>query len=388
MKTTHTIRAALIAAALFVCAPLAIAILTAPLAAQQMTPAQMVLERVGPKLAHPWGLEFLTSDTVLVTERGGTLWKIGLTDGTATRITGTPDVYARRQGGLLDVAAIDGHVYLCYSAILPGGSATAIDRAVIDGDRLVRRRTIFTGNVATKSGHHFGCRLHVTGTALWATLGDRGDRDNGQDATTHAASIIRLTPDGDPHPGNPKRDGWLPEIFSIGHRNPQGLAMHPMTGEMWAHEHGPRGGDEINILRPNPITPDTNRPDTDAGANYGWPKVSHGKEYIGGSIGIGTSAPGFADPAWVWTPSIAPSGMAFYQGAMFSQFNGHLLVGSLKFERLYLLQINDGLPQAEAIILEDAIGRVRDVAVAADGSILLLSDETDGGLYRLSEAGQ
>ena len=394
MKTTHTIRAALIAAALFVCAPLAIAILTAPLAAQQMTPAQMVLERVGPKLAHPWGLEFLTSDTVLVTERGGTLWKIGLTDGTATRITGTPDVYARRQGGLLDVAAIDGYVYLCYSAVLPGGSATAIDRAVIDGDRLVRRRTIFTGNVATKSGHHFGCRLHVTGTALWATLGDRGDRDNGQDATTHAASIIRLTPDGVPHPGNPKRDGWLPEIFSIGHRNPQGLAMHPMTGEMWAHEHGPRGGDEINILRPNPITPDTNRPDTDAGANYGWPKVSHGREYATGMrVSRDDSLPGYVDPVWVWTPSIAPSGMAFYPddpaGDMFPDWRGHLLVGSLKFRRLYLVGIgDDGLPESETIILDGAIGRIRDVAVGPDGpfagAVFLLSDEAQGGLYRLT----
>ena len=398
MKTTHTIRAALIAAALFVCAPLA-APAAAQQTAQQMMPEQMVLERVGPKLAHPWGLEFLTSDTVLVTERGGTLWKIGLADGAATRITGTPDVYARRQGGLLDVAAIDGHVYLCYSAVLPGGSATAIDRAVIDGDRLVRRRTIFTGNVATKSGHHFGCRLHVTGTALWATLGDRGDRENGQDATTHAASIIRLTPDGAPHPDNTRRDdpdieGWLPEIFSIGHRNPQGLAMHPVTGEIWAHEHGPRGGDEINILRP----------DRDAGANYGWPAVSHGREYATGMrVSRDDSLPGFVDPVWVWTPSIAPSGMAFYPddvagdmvpapmfpAPMFPEWRGHLLVGSLKFRRLYLVGIgDDGLPASESIILDGEIGRIRDVAVGPDGpfagAVFLLSDEAQGGLYRLT----
>ena len=226
----------------------------------------MELERVGPELAHPWGMEFLTSDTLLVTTRGGELWKISLADGAAVRITGTPNVYAHRQGGLLDVTAIDGNVYLCYSAILPGGSATAIDRAVIEGDKLVHKRTIFTGNAPTKSGHHFGCRLYVTNTALWATLGDRGDRDNGQDPSTHAASIIRLTPDGDAHPGNPHitdhgKAGWAPEIFSIGHRNPQGLAMNPATGDVWAHEHGPRGGDEINILRPV----------SDAGANYGWP---------------------------------------------------------------------------------------------------------------------
>ena len=402
MKTTLTIRAALIAAALFVCAPLA-----APAAAQQtvqQTVQQMTLERVGPTLAHPWGLEFLTSDTVLVTTRGGALWKIGLADGAATRITGTPEVFARRQGGLLDVATIDGHVYLCYSAVLPGGSATAIDRAVIAGDRLVRRRTIFTGNEATKSGHHFGCRLHVTGTALWASLGDRGERENGQDPSTHAASIIRLTPDGAPHPDNPHftdegKAGWAPEIFSIGHRNPQGLAMHPMTGDIWAHEHGPRGGDEINILRPA----------RDAGANYGWPAVSHGREYATGlRVSRHDSLPGFVDPVWVWTPSIAPSGMAFYPGnsagdmvpapmfpaPMFPDWRGHLLVGSLKFRRLYLVEIgDDGLPASERVILDGGIGdggigRIRDVAVGPDGpfagAVFLLSDEAQGGLWRLA----
>ncbi|MGB2001333.1 MAG: PQQ-dependent sugar dehydrogenase [Candidatus Puniceispirillaceae bacterium] len=388
------------AAALFVSALTALTLVMPVLLAA--TPAgaqQMTLEQVGPTLAHPWGMEFLTSDTVLVTTRSGALWKIGLADGAATRITGAPDVFARRQGGLLDVAAIDGHVYLCYSAVLPGGSATAIDRAVIEGDRLVRRRTIFTGNAATKSGHHFGCRLHVTGTALWATLGDRGERDNGQDPSTHAASIIRLTPDGAPHPGNPHftdsgKAGWAPEIFSIGHRNPQGLAMHPATGEMWAHEHGPRGGDEINILRPA----------TDAGANYGWPAVSHGREYATGMrVSRHDSLPGFVDPVWVWTPSIAPSGMAFYPGASggamvpgtmipevsFPEWRGHLLVGSLKFRRLYLVEIGEtGLPVAETIILDGEIGRIRDVAVGPDGpfagEVFLLSDESQGGLWRLS----
>ena len=295
---------------------------------------------------------------------------------------------------MLDVAAIDGHVYLCYSAVLPGGSATAIDRAVIEGDRLVRRRTIFTGNKATRSGHHFGCRLHVTGTALWATLGDRGERANGQDPTTHAASIIRLTPDGAPHPGNPhftdsEKADWAPEIFSIGHRNPQGLAMHPMTGEIWAHEHGPRGGDEINILRPA----------RDAGANYGWPAVSHGREYATGMrVSHVDSLPGFIDPVWVWTPSIAPSGMAFYPDdssddmfpdVMFPAFKGHLLVGSLKFRRLYLVEIgDDGLPASERVILDGEVGRIRDVAVGPDGpfagAVFLLSDEAQGGLWRLA----
>ena len=379
-------RAALTAAALFVCSVFASAIVIhaiVPASAQTLK-----VERVGPPLAHPWGMEFLTSDSLLVTTRGGDLWKIGLSDGSATEITGTPEVYHRRQGGLLDVAAIDGHVYLCYSAVLAGGSATAIDRAVIEGDRLVRRRTIFTGNRATRSGHHFGCRLHVTGTALWATLGDRGARENGQDPSTHAASVIRLTPSGAPHPGNPKAQGWAPEIFSIGHRNPQGMAMHPGTGEIWTHEHGPRGGDEINILRP----------DADAGANYGWPAVSHGREYATGmQVSRHDSLAGYVDPAWVWIPSIAPSGMAFYPddaagdnagGEMFPDFRGHLLVGSLKFRRLYLVELGpDGRPADERVILDGQIGRIRDVAVAPEGphagQIMLLSDESQGGLWRL-----
>ncbi|MEK9552144.1 MAG: PQQ-dependent sugar dehydrogenase [Alphaproteobacteria bacterium] len=402
MPQTPNIRAARHVAALFAPALFAPAIFVWPIFAfalfvHALVPASaqtMTVERVGPPLAHPWGMDFLTPDTVLVTTRGGDLWKIGLSDGAATRITGTPEVYHRRQGGLLDVAVAGGHVYLCYSAVLPGGSATAIDRAVIEGDRLVRRRTIFTGNEATRSGHHFGCRLHVTGTALWASLGDRGDRDNGQNPSTHAASVIRLTPDGAAHPDNPHftdsdKSGWAPEIFSIGHRNPQGMAMHPETGAIWTHEHGPRGGDEINILRP----------DSNAGANYGWPTVSHGREYATGmKVSRHDSLPGYVDPVWVWIPSIAPSGMAFYPddtagdngaGGMFPEFRGHLLVGSLKFRRLYLVTLGpDGRPADETVILDGQIGRVRDVVVAPKGphagQIMLLSDESQGGLWRMT----
>jgi glucose/arabinose dehydrogenase len=265
-------------------------------------------------------------------------------------------------------------VFFCYSKPVANGTITAIDKAQLTGTSLTNRKTIFAANQTSRKAIHYGCRLVLDDGYIYASLGERGRRHDAQDPSLHVGSVIRLHDDGSIPQDNPHPSGWAAEILSIGHRNPQGMAIHPRTGKLWAHEHGPRGGDEINIIS--------------AGANYGWPKVSHGKEYIGGSIGIGTSAPGLADPAWVWTPSIAPSGMAFYQGTMFPQFDGHLLVGSLKFERLYLLHITDGLPQAEAVILEDAIGRVRDVAVAADGSILLLSDETDGGLYRLTEAGQ
>ena len=355
------IRAALFSAALFASS---LAAMAAP-----------TIERVGPVLSHPWGMEFLDHDTVLVTERDGRLIRIDLRDGSATQIMGVPPVYARRQGGLLDVATIDGHVYLCYSAVLEGGSATAIDRAVIEGDRLVRRQTIFTGNAASRSGHHFGCRMQVTGGMIYASLGDRGDRANGQDGATNAASIIRINLDGSVPPDNPGpaglAEGWAAENFTIGHRNPQGMAIHPLTGDVWINEHGPKGGDEINILQ--------------AGANYGWPLASFGKEYFGGPVGDGlTSFPGTIDPVWHWTPSIAPSGMAFYDKQMFPELTDGLLVSSLKFRRLYHVQLADNLPTSQSVILDRRIGRIRDVEITPDGAILLLSDEANGGLFRLS----
>lgn len=338
-----------------------------------------IIERIGASLTHPWGMDFLDDSVVLVTERRGKLYKINLADGTRQPITGLPNIEAKRQGGLLDIAIAKSDngptsIFLCYSKPVTGGSVTAIDRAQLVGSSLKNRRTLFLANNISKNAIHYGCRLVLNDDYIYASLGERGARYDAQDPAIHGGAIIRLHHDGSIPKDNPRLDGWAPEIFSIGHRNPQGLAFHPSTGALWSHEHGPRGGDEINIIT--------------AGDNYGWPTVSHGKEYIGGSIGIGTSAPGLADPAWIWTPSIAPSGMAFYGGSMFPQLNGHLLVGSLKFKRLYLVQLSAGVPQDEFVILDGSIGRVRDVAVESDGAILLLSDEPNGGLYRLSKAGQ
>ncbi len=389
MAFTPFIRAALFSAALF-----ASALPTAAQANTNTAATNTIIERVGPTLSHPWGMEFLDHDTVLVTERDGRLLRIDLADGKATQITGVPRVYARRQGGLLDVAAIDGHVYLCYAALLDGGSATAIDRAVLDGNRLVKRQTIFTGNETSRSGHHFGCRMQLTGGMIYASLGDRGERANGQNPATNAASIIRINLDGSVPADNPLLPGWAPENFTIGHRNPQGMAMHPRTGAIWTHEHGPRGGDEINIIRPADYE-GAQIEASDGGGNYGWPAVSHGREYATGRrVSQHDSRPGYVDPGWVWDPSIAPSGMAFYPdaddgndtGRMFPEFGGHLLVGSLKFRRLYLVGLNeDGLPASERVIIDGQIGRIRDVAVAPPGpfagAILLLSDEAQGGLY-------
>ena len=350
----------------------------------------MKIERIGPTLAHPWGMDFLDHDTMLVTLRGGGLMRISLDDGETTAITGLPEVYNIRQGGMLDVAAADGQIYLCYSAILDGRSSTAIDRAVLVDNALIRRQTIFSGNNPTRSGHHFGCRLQVAGGMVYASLGDRGTRNIAQDPATHAGSLIRINHDGSIPDTNPDKAGWAPEIFTIGHRNPQGMAIHPRTGDIWTHEHGPRGGDEINIIRPA----------HDGGANFGWPTVSHGREYATGlRVSKHDSLPGYVDPAWVWIPSIAPSGMGFYPDAadgndaavMFPEFKGNLLVGSLKFRRLYLVKLdgNTGLPRSEHIILDGQIGRIRDVAVVPHGphagAILLLSDEVKGGLYMMKQ---
>ena len=333
--------------------------------------AETAVERLGERLNHPWGMDFLESGRLVVTERRGTAWVYDLASGAREELTGLPEVFHRGQGGLMDVLVDGDNLYFCFSRPVDGGGATAILKARLDGPALADQRIIFTSNVAGGGGRHFGCRLLLHEGHLFATHGDRGDRDTAQDPELHTGTVVRLDPDGNPAGGNPGKPGWEASVFTMGHRNPQGMAVHPGSGAIWVNEHGPRGGDEINILEP--------------GANYGWPVTSHGKEYYGPAIGDGlTSAPGITDPVWVWVPSIAPSGMAFYDGALFPEWRGHLLVPSLKFRSLYLVEIEGGLPARESVVLEKRIGRIRDVAVAGDGSVLLLSDESDGGLYRLT----
>ena len=311
---------------------------------------QPTLSKIGPALHHPWGMDFLNDDAILVTERRGNLFRINLANGNTHQIGNMPDVYHKRQGGLLDVLVDGEWIYLCYSAVLNGGSSTAIDRARLDTQsrNLINRTTIFTANRPTHSGHHFGCRMAISQTGqqagyLFASLGDRGDRNNAQDPAVHAGSMIRIHPDGRIPTDNPKFANWLPEIWSIGHRNPQGMAIHPDTGDIWTHEHGPRGGDEINRITGEPYA---------GGTNYGWPTVSHGREYATGrQVSKHKSRAGYADPKWVWDPSIAPSGMAFYpqDASMFADMRGQLLVGSLKFRQLWLVRLSDdnGLPASE-----------------------------------------
>ncbi len=317
------------------------------------------ITKIGGDFAHPWGITLIDDETALVTERNGRLTRLDLSSGARQAITGVPMVYAKRQGGLFDVLAHDNIIYFCFSRAVDGGAATALARAKLVGNKLDEVELMFTSNLVSKSGVHFGCRLVFADDAIYLSHGDRGSRDVAQDMASHGGAVIKIE----------IATGKI-SIFSKGHRNPQGMAVNPKSGAIWVNEHGPRGGDEINVLK--------------NGANFGWPIVSHGREYSGRKVGDGLiSKAGFVDPIWVWVPSIAPSGMAFYNGAMFPAFKGGLLVTSLKFRSLYHVSLEDGRPSAEVPYLKNLVGRLRDVEVMADGAVLLLSDEAQGGVYKI-----
>ncbi len=332
-------------------------------------------------LSHPWGLAFLPGGDMLVTERAGSLRLIsnGVLDPVA--IEGVPRVVAENQGGLLDIAlhpqfATNRWVYLSYSAPVRGGSATRVVRARFKGRQLRDMETIFEAKPATDSAHHFGSRLaFAPGGMLFITSGERGTPDAAQDLNDHRGKIIRLHDDGRVPKDNPfvGRKGARPEIYSYGHRNPQGLAAHPETGEIWAHEHGARGGDEVNLIRP--------------GVNYGWPVITHGKSYAGFPIGVGTHHPGMEQPLKYWVPSIAFSGMAFYTGKRFPRWRGNLFVGALAGQLLARLTVEGRRITGEERLLGSLGVRIRDVRDGPDGYLYLLTDESDGALLRLEPAG-
>jgi len=331
-------------------------------------------------LDHPWSLAFLPDGRMLVTERSGQLRLI--VDGRlqAAPVSGVPEVVAKGQGGLLDVVlhpgyANNGWIYLSYAGPSLRGAHTAVARARLAGNRLVDLKTIFTGNNVSGGGVHFGSRLAFGGDGkLFITVGERGDSDRAQELNSHNGTTVRLNDDGTVPGDNPflNTTGAMPKIYSYGHRNPQGMARHPDTGEIWLHEHGPQGGDEINIVQP--------------GVNYGWPVITYGRSYAGFSIGEGSEKTGLAQPILHWTPSIAPSGMAFYTGDMFPAWRGNLFVGSLKFRHLVRLELDGERVIAQERLLENAFGRVRDVRQGPDGFLYLLMDEDDGALIRLEPA--
>ena len=328
----------------------------------------------------PWGLAFLPDGAMLVTERPGRLRLIreGVLD--PVPIAGVPEVAASGQGGLLDVVLHPEFertrlVYLSYAGKGRGGAGTEVARARLTDGRLEGLETIFAVEPKSRGGRHFGSRLAFGAEGhLYITTGERGDSERAQDLADAAGSVVRLTADGGVPDDNPflGRADARPEIFSYGHRNPQGLARHPVSGRIWAVEHGPRGGDEVNVIR--------------AGANYGWPVITYGVSYIGVPIGEGTAKPGMAQPATYWVPSISPSGMAFYTGEAFPAWRGNLFVGALSGEVLVRLEIDGERVVHEERLLQALGARIRDVRQGPDGRLYLLTDESDGALLRLDPA--
>ncbi len=332
-------------------------------------------------LEHPWGLAFLPDGRMLVTERPGRLRLIddGVLD--PRPLAGVPAVAAMGQGGLLDVAIHpqferNRWVYLSYAAAGAGGLGTEVARARLVEHRLEDTEIVFRALPKVGGGRHFGSRLLFgTDGLLYITLGDRGDRSSAQDPSGHPGSIIRVHADGGLPADNPLvgQAPARPEIFTYGNRNVQGIALQPGTGTVWAHEHGPQGGDELNVVR--------------AGANYGWPIVTYGRNYgTGTPIGEGTQKAGMTPPVRYWVPSIAPSGMAFYSGDAFPRWRGDLFLGALKFRLLVRLEIEDGRVVEEERMLTDILGRIRDVRSGPDGFLYLLTDEREGVLARLEPA--
>ena len=334
-------------------------------------------------LSRPWALAFLPSGDILVTEKWTGRLRIvrqGVLD--AAHIPGVPEVHARQQGGLLDVAvhprfAENGFVYLTYSKPGARGSTTALARGRFDGTRLLEVRDLLVADAWSTDNGHYGSRLAFdAGGFLFMSVGERRDDPRrAQDTSLHAGKILRLRDDGTVPPDNPfvGVPGHRPEIFAYGVRTPQGLFVHPDTGALLEHEHGPMGGDEINVIR--------------AGRNYGWPLATYGVDYTGEKINGGaTSQPGMEGPLLYWVPSIGPSGFAVYTGDRFPRWRGHLFVGALVGKHLRRVVLEGDKVVHQEVLLRGRRDRIRDVRQGPDGFLYVLTDEDPGALLRIEPA--
>lgn len=320
-------------------------------------------EMVVEGLKIPWGFTFLPDGSMIITEKNGDI--IHYKEGEKTEIQGGPEVYDRGQGGLLDVVThpnyeSNGWIYFTYASKEGDGNGgnTALMRAKLEGNRLTNKEVLYKASPNTTKGQHFGSRIAFDKEGyLYFSAGERGERDkNPQDITRDNGKVYRLNDDGSIPSTNPfvGKENAVEAIYSYGHRNPQGMILNPETGEIWVHEHGPKGGDEINIVK--------------KGANYGWPVVTYGVNYSGTSITEERARPGMEDPIFYWLPSIAPSGFAYVTSEKFPELKGNLLVGSLKFQYLELLELDGKKITKRTKLLEDS-GRMRDVKQGPDGNI-------------------
>ena len=331
-------------------------------------------------LEHPWSLAFVPDGSMLVTERGGRL--LHIRNGEVTAVSGVPEVVNINQGGLLEVALHpdyedNGRVYLTYSEGDSGGTATTLARGRIEGNAFTDTEVIFQQDRHSSPGRHYGSRLaFMDDGTLLMSIGDRGtDPPRAQDLGDHAGSLLRLNDDGSPAEGNPfatEADAH-DEIYCSGLRNVQGLAIDRQTGVIWVTDHGPRGGDELNVIEP--------------GNNYGWPVVSLGREYdTEEQWGEGRRREGMEPPVWEFLPTLAPSGLAIVRDSQFPNWEGNILAGGLLSQQILRIVVENHTVVHIEALLRDKIGRIRDVRIGPDGAIYVITDERDGGLYRIEPA--
>lgn len=334
--------------------------------------------KLAPKLNKPWSIAFISENDWLITEHAGKLRRVIDGELLADSIGGLPDIKAVGQGGLLDIAlhpafSTNQLIYLSYIESEGRRHSTAVLRGRLSENQLTDVEVIFRASPKSRGGRHFGSRLVFDDEQyLYISLGDRGDSDKAQSLGSHTGSIIRLHDDGSVPKDNPfvNTKGALPEIYSYGHRNVQGMVFDQRSGILWAHEHGPQGGDELNRV--------------EKGLNYGWPTITYGVHYgIGTKIGVGTELEGMQQPSIQWTPSIAPSGLAVISSERYPEWKGNLLVGALKFQLLERITlVNDSVTNQERL-LAGKLGRIRDIRQGPDGYLYLLTDANPGGLYRI-----
>ena len=334
------------------------------------------IDTIARGLEFPWGATFLPNGDLLVTERPGRVRLIRGGVLQAEPMAGGPEVRARGQGGLLDIAAHPQFaqnrlVYLTYSKPGLRGATTALARARLEGDRLVGLHDVFVADAWSMAGQHFGSRIVFDGAGhVFISVGERGDMQRAQDVGDHAGSIVRLHDDGRVPSDNPLagRSGARPEIWSFGHRNPQGMIRHPMTGDLWANEHGARGGDELNLVRP--------------GRNYGWPLITHGVNYSGQPISADTARTGLEQPVVHWTPSIAVSGLAVYTGDRFPRWRANMFTGALAGQQLRRLVLDGTRVTHQEVLLRNRMP-IRQVLNGPDGHLYLLTHQQNGAVLRL-----
>jgi glucose/arabinose dehydrogenase len=334
-------------------------------------------------LANPWALAFLPDGKMLVTERPGRMRIVTAEGQISPPLKGVPEVWASGQGGLLDVVvdnsfAQNKSIYFCFAERTDGGGRTTVARAKLNegNGRLDDVKIIFRQQGPLSSGNHYGCRIaQAEDGNLFVALGDHFTyRDQAQNLGNHLGKLIRIAPDGSVPPGNPfaGRTDAKPEIWSYGHRNVQALAINPASGDPWEIEHGPRGGDEVNLIG--------------KGKNYGWPRIGYGIDYSGAKIHDATAKDGMEQPLKYWVPSIAPSGMAFYTGKLFPKWNGSLFTGALRGAMLVRLTLNGNAVTSEERLLENLHERIRDVRQGPDGALWLLTDSSNGRVLRVAPA--